>query len=70
MSKRTIQHSADDRWIQGMHMKEGAFTAKAKARGLSVPAFAAKVKANPEDYDERTRKQAALAKTLRKMARS
>lgn len=55
------------KWIQGMHMKEGALTKKAKARGLSVAAFAAKVRANPDRYDARTRKQASLARMLRKM---
>ena len=47
----------------------GAFTAKAKRRGLSVAAFAAKVKANPDAYDETTVRQANLARAFRKMAR-
>ena len=42
----------DKKWIQGMDMKEGAFTAKAN------------VLANPEKYDEKTVKQANLRKTL------
>ena len=56
-------------WIAGAVKRPGAFTAKAKARGLSVAAFAAKVRANPDRYDERTVKQANLARTLRKMSR-
>ena len=57
------------KWIQKANLKEGAFTKKAKARGLSVAAFAAKVHANPDRYDDRTVKQANLARTFRKMAR-
>jgi len=54
-------------WINGAVKRPGAFTKKAKARGLSVAAFAAKVRANPDRYDARTRKQASLARMLRKM---
>ncbi len=56
-------------WIAGAVKRPGAFTAKAKARGLTVAQFAAKVRANPDRYDARTRKQASLARTLRKMSR-
>jgi hypothetical protein len=56
-------------WIAGAVERPGAFTAKAKARGLSVAAFAAKVRADPDRYDGRTVKQANLAKTLREMSR-
>ena len=56
-------------WIKGAVKHPGAFTKKAKARGLSVAAFAAKVRANPDRYDDTTVRQANLAKTLRKMSR-
>lgn len=56
-------------WIQGAVKRPGDFTAKAKARGMSVQEFSAHVRANPDRYDERTRRQAALAKTLRQIAR-
>ena len=59
-----------EKWIQGAHLDEGAFTAKAKKAGMSVQEFAAKVMANKGDYDEKTVKQANLAKTFKKMAKA
>ena len=52
------------KWIQGMEMKEGAFTAKAKKKGITSAQLQANVLANPNKYDERTVKQANLRKTL------
>lgn len=54
----------DKKWIQGMDMKEGAFTAKAKKKGITSAQLQENVLANPEKYDERTVKQANLRKTL------
>ena len=54
----------DKKWIQGMDMKEGAFTAKAKKRGITSAQLQENVLANPEKYDEKTVKQANLRKTL------
>ena len=54
----------DNKWIQGMEMKEGAFTAKAKKRGITTAQLQENVLANPEKYDEKTVKQANLRKTL------
>jgi len=54
----------DKKWIQKMDMKEGAFTAKAKKRGITSAQLQENVLANPEKYDEKTRKQANLRKTL------
>jgi hypothetical protein len=34
---------------------------------MTVKEYTAKVKANPEEYDERTRRQANLARTLSKL---
>lgn len=56
-----------DKWIQDAIKRPGAFTKKAKKRGISTKEFAAKVSSNPERYDERTVKQANLAKTLGKL---
>ena len=56
-------------WIAGAVKRPGAFTKKAKARGLTVAAFAARVKANPSRYDAATRRQASLARTLRKLSK-
>jgi len=52
------------KWIQGMDMKEGAFTAKAKKKGITSAQLQENVLADPEKYDERTVKQARLRKTL------
>jgi hypothetical protein len=54
----------EKKWIQGMEMKEGAFTAKAKKKGITSAQLQANVLANPEKYDEKTVKQANLRKTL------
>jgi hypothetical protein len=54
----------DKKWIQKMDMKEGAFIAKAKKRGITSAQLQENVLANPEKYDEKTRKQANLRKTL------
>ena len=47
-----------------MEMKEGAFTAKAKKKGITSAQLQENVLSNPEKYDERTVKQARLRKTL------
>ena len=52
------------KWIQGMDMKEGAFTAKAKKKGITSAQLQENVLANPGKYDEHTVKQARLRKTL------
>ena len=54
----------DKKWIQGMDMKEGAFTAKAKRKGITTAQLQENVLANPDDYDEKTVKQARLRQTL------
>jgi hypothetical protein len=55
-------------WVQGARLHKGAFTAKAKAAGKSVQAYAKSVIANPEKHSGTTRKQASLARTFSKMA--
>ena len=45
-------------------MKEGAFTAKAKKKGITSAQLQENVLSNPEKYDEKTVKQANLRKTL------
>lgn len=54
----------DKKWIQDMDMKEGAFTAKAKKKGITSAQLQSNVLAKPEDYDEKTVKQARLRQTL------
>jgi hypothetical protein len=57
----------DKKWIQGAIKHPGAFTKKAEAAGKSVKEYAAEVSANPEKHDEKTVRQANLAKTLSKL---
>ncbi len=47
-----------------MEMKEGAFTAKAKRKGITTAQLQENVLANPDDYDDKTVKQARLRQTL------
>jgi len=54
----------DKKWIQGADIKEGAFTAKAKRKGITSAQLQENVLANPDQYDEKTVKQARLRKTL------
>ena len=57
------------KWIRKAVKRPGAFTRKAEARGLTVAQFAAKVRSNPTRYDATTRRQANLARTLRRMSK-
>lgn len=54
----------EKKWIQKANIKEGAFTAKAKRKGITSAQLQENVLANPDKYDERTVKQANLRKTL------
>ena len=62
-------------WIQNVEkeMKEkgtvGAFTKQAKNSGMSVQDFAMKVKKNPSDYSETTRKRAQFALNMEKISK-
>ena len=51
-------------WIKKADIKEEAFTAKAKKKGITSAQLQENVLANPEEYDEKTVKQANLRKTL------
>ena len=51
-------------WVQKAGIKKGAFTEKAKKRGLTAAQFQAKVLKDPTKYDSTTVKQANLRKTL------
>jgi hypothetical protein len=52
------------KWIQGADIKEGAFTAKAKKKGITSAQLQENVLSNPDKYDEKTVKQARLRQTL------
>jgi hypothetical protein len=54
----------DKKWIQNTEMKEGAFTAKAKKKGITTAQLQENVLSNPDKYDEKTVKQARLRQTL------
>jgi len=54
----------DKKWIQGADIKEGAFTAKAKKKGITSAQLQENVLASPEKYDDKTVKQARLRETL------
>ena len=54
-------------WIDDAIKRPGAFKEKAEEREMSTKEFAAKVTANPDEYDKRTVRQANLAKTLTKL---
>ena len=56
-------------WIQGAILKKGAFKKKAKAAGESVSAYASKVTKKGSKASSKTKKQAVLAKTFRKLAK-
>ncbi len=60
----TEKKKKDKKWIQGMEMKEGAFTAKAKRKGITTAQLQENVLSNPDVYDEKTVKQARLRQTL------
>lgn len=51
-------------WIKKADIKEGVFTAKAKKKGITSAQLQENVLANPDEYDEKTVKQANLRKTL------
>ena len=47
-----------------MSMKEGAFTAKAKKKGITTAQLQENVLSSPDKYDDKTVKQARLRETL------
>jgi hypothetical protein len=58
------ENKKDKKWIQGMDMKEGAFTKKAKRKGITTAQLQENVLSSPDKYDEKTVKQARLRQTL------
>lgn len=55
-----------DKWIQKAIKRPGALTRKAKARGMTVAQFIANP---PKNITTQTKRQIALARTLRKLSR-
>jgi len=64
---RGVFKKGGENWIQGAIKRPGAFSAKAKAAGMSTSAFAAKVSKPGSKASTLTKRQANLAKTLGKM---
>jgi hypothetical protein len=64
MSKKKNKEDKPSKWIQSSDMKEGAFTAKARRKGITTAQLQENVLSDPDKYDETTRKQANLRKTL------
>ena len=60
---------AKSRWIQSAKLKKGAFTKKAKAAGKSVQAYANQVLKKGAKASTKTKRQASLAKTFKRMAK-
>ena len=54
-------------WIGDAVERPGTFTAKAKKKGITSAQLQENVLTNPDDYDEKTVKQANLRKTLVKV---
>ena len=57
------------KWIQAAIKHPGAFTKKAHAAGMSVGGYASKVLKKGSHASTTTKRQASLAKTLRKMGK-
>jgi hypothetical protein len=57
------------KWIQSAVKRPGAFTAKARKAGMSVSAYATKVLKKGSKADARTKRQARLAQTFKKMGK-
>ncbi|GAG61594.1 unnamed protein product [marine sediment metagenome] len=64
-AKGARRRGAGRKWIKGAIKRPGALTRKAKAAGLTVQAFARKMRKAPG----RLGKQARLALTLKKISR-
>ena len=64
MAEKKTTKGKDKKWIKKAIKNPGAFTAKAKRKGITTAQLQANVEKDPEKYDEKTRKQAKLRETL------
>lgn len=64
-ARKARSRGGGKRWIQKAITRPGAFTRKAKAAGMTVQAYARKMRSAPG----RLGKQARLALTLKKISR-
>jgi len=63
-SKTQTKKKSNKKWIQDAEIKKGTFTRKAQEKGITSAQLQENVLSNPDDYDEKTVKQARLRKTL------
>jgi len=62
--KKKPTKEKDKKWIKKAIKNPGAFTAKAKRKGITTAQLQANVEREPDKYDEKTQKQAKLRETL------
>ena len=62
--KKKTTKEKDKKWIKKAVKNPGAFTAKAKRKGITTAQLQANIEKNPDKYDEKTQKQAKLRETL------
>ena len=67
--KEDIKGGKMKNWIQRAIKRPGAFTAKAKKAGKTIAGFATSVLKKSSKASSLTKKQAVLAKTLRKISK-
>ena len=67
MANKKKKDKKKKEWIGDAIERPGTFTAKAKKKGITSAQLQENVLANPDDYDEKTVKQANLRKTLVKV---
>ena len=67
MAEKKKKTKKKKEWISSAINSPGAFTAKAKKKGITSAQLQENVLSNPDDYDEKTVKQANLRKTLVKV---
>jgi hypothetical protein len=65
-----LKRKSKKKWIQGMNMKEGSFTAQAMAAKMGVQEFAAHVLANKDKFSTTTIRRAVLAQRFNKMSKA
>ena len=67
MANKKKKDKKKKEWIGDAVERPGTFTAKAKKKGITSAQLQENVLSNPDDYDEKTVKQANLSKTLVKV---
>ena len=67
MANKKKKDKKKKEWIGDAVERPGTFTAKAKKKGITSAQLQENVLSNPDDYDEKTVKQANLRKTLVKV---